>query len=99
MGSALDRLASWFLSALTIIILGIIAYMGWYNYLWAGILLVIGMFMAFLSVQYMHGRVTYSNPFEPPPTSGKQTLTAILFLGLSIILFTLAFLLITGFIG
>jgi hypothetical protein len=98
MGSVLDRVASWFISALTIIILGIIAYLGWYNYLWAGILLVIGMFMAFLSVQYMRGRVTYSNPFEPPPTSGKQTLTAILFLGISMMLLTLAILLIAGFI-
>jgi uncharacterized iron-regulated membrane protein len=82
MGKILDRLISWFLSALTIIVLLTLVYLGWYNYLFGGIFLVAGIVLVIVSIhmltQSMRGRLTFTNPFEPPPSSRKQTVISII---------------------
>jgi hypothetical protein len=101
MGKIIDRLISWFLTALVTIILGTIAILGWYNYLFGGIFLVIGVVLAFISMrmlaQCMRGRVAVSNPFEPPLTSRKQTGISIMLLLIAILFLTLGILVLTGF--
>jgi hypothetical protein len=98
MGSILNRLVNWLLSVVTILVLGILAYLGWYKYLMAGLFLIVGMVMAFLGMQSVRGRVIYSNPFEPPPTSRKRTAYSMITLLAAVFLFTLAILLLAGFI-
>jgi len=98
MGSILNRLVNWFLSVVTIFVLGILAYLGWYKYLMAGVFLVIGIVIAFVSTLFMRRQVDVSNPFESPLTSRQRTAYSIITLLAALFLFTLAILLLAGFI-
>jgi endonuclease/exonuclease/phosphatase (EEP) superfamily protein YafD len=98
MGSLLNRLVSWLFSAVATVILLILVYLGWYNYLLAGIFLVFGIILAFVSTALMHGKVNPSDSLEPPLTSRKRTAYSIMTLLASLLLFTWAILLLTGFI-
>ena len=102
MGKILDRVISWFLSALTIIILGALSILGWYNYLFGGIFFVVGVVLAFISVRMlakaMRGGVAVTNPFEPPLTSRKQTAICIMLLLVAILFLTLGILVLAGYI-
>jgi hypothetical protein len=53
MGSILNRLVNMFLSAATVLVLMILAYLGWYKYLMAGIFLVFGIITAYVSTLFM----------------------------------------------
>jgi hypothetical protein len=102
MGKILDRLVSWFLSALAIIILLALSILGWYNYLLGGIFFVIGVALAFFSVRSlvktMHGGVAVTDPFEPPLTSRKQTAVCLMLLLVAIVFLTLGILAVAGYI-
>ena len=101
MGKIIDRLISWFLSALVTIVLVTLAFLGWYNYLFGSIFLVIGMVLAFFSMrglaQCMRGRVAVSDSSGAPLTSRKQTAICIMLLLVAILLLTLGILVLTGF--
>lgn len=99
MGSILKKFANWFFSALGTLILIILAYLGWYKYLMAGLLFIISAVMAFLSIHLMRDRVIPSNPFEPPLTRRKRTANSIIMLLAAVFLFTVAILSLTGFIN
>jgi hypothetical protein len=102
MGKILDRLISWFFSALTIIILVTLAFLGWYNYLFGSIFLVIGMVLVFFGteglVQCMRGRVAVSDSSGAPLTSRKQTGISIMLLLIAILFLTLGMLALAGYI-
>jgi dipeptide/tripeptide permease len=100
MGKIIGKLISWSLSALITIILVTLAFLGWYNYLFGAIFLVVGMVLAFIGMymlaQCMRGRVAVSNPFGSPFTSRKQTGISIMFLLIAILFLTLGILVLTG---
>jgi hypothetical protein len=102
MGKTLDRVISWFLSALTIIILGALSILGWYNYFFGGIFFVIGVVLAFFSVRSlvkaMRGGVAVTDSSGSPLTSRKQTAICIMFLLVAIVFLTLGILAIAGYI-
>ena len=102
MGKILDRLISWFLSALTIVFLLVLSILGWYNYLFGGIFLVVGTVLTYFSIralaECMRGRVAVSNPFEQPLTSKKQTAISIMLLLVAILFLALGILVLAGYI-
>jgi hypothetical protein len=98
MGSILNRLVNWLLSAVTILVLMILAFLGWYKYLMAGVLLAIGIVVALVSTFFMRGQVDTSSPFESPMTSRQRTTFSIVTLLAALLLFTLAILILAGFI-
>jgi hypothetical protein len=102
MGKIIDRVISWFLTALVTIILVTLTFLGWYNYLFGSIFLVIGIVLAYFSMcalaQCMRGRVAVSDSFGSPLTSTKQTGISIMLLLIAILFLTLGILVLTGFI-
>jgi hypothetical protein len=63
----------------------------------AGVFLAVGIVVAFVSTLFMRGQVDTSNPFESPMTSRQRTAFSIVTLLAALFLFTLAILILAGF--